>query len=59
MNLKYPVVVLLLLCSLAAHLSAAELRLYTEDYRPFSYLQDGKPSGMAVAVVGVALASRG
>lgn len=51
MNLKYLVVVLLLLCSLAAHLSAAELRLYTEDYRPFSYLQDGKPSGIAVAVV--------
>ena len=51
MNLKYPVALLLLLCSLGAHLSAAELRLYTEDYRPFSYLQDGKPSGMAVEVV--------
>ncbi|CAM2913463.1 extracellular solute-binding protein [Ectopseudomonas mendocina] len=51
MNLKYPVAVLLLLGSLSAHLSAAELRLYTEDYRPFSYLQDGKPSGMAVAVI--------
>jgi len=51
MNLKYPVAVLLLLGCLSAHLSAAELRLYTEDYRPFSYLQDGKPSGMAVAVI--------
>lgn len=51
MNLKYPVAVLLLLGSLSAHLSAADLRLYTEDYRPFSYLQDGKPSGMAVAVI--------
>lgn len=51
MNLKYPVAVLLLLGSLGAHLPAAELRLYTEDYRPFSFLQDGEPSGMAVAVV--------
>ena len=44
MNLKYLVVVLLLLCSLAAHLSAAELRLYTEDYRPFSYLENSAVS---------------
>lgn len=51
MNLKYPVAVLLLLCSVCAYVTAAELRLYTEDYRPFSYLEDGKPDGMAVAVV--------
>ncbi|MBA4245591.1 MAG: ABC transporter substrate-binding protein [Pseudomonas sp.] len=41
--------VLVLLCCLSA--AAAELRLYTEDYRPFSYLEEGRPSGMAVAVV--------
>lgn len=51
MSLKYPLAALLLLCSACAHALAAELRLYTEDYRPFSYLEDGKPSGMAVAVV--------
>jgi polar amino acid transport system substrate-binding protein len=51
MNLKCLVAGLLLICSLGAHLPAAELRLYTEDHRPLSYLQDGKPSGMAVAVV--------
>lgn len=51
MNLKYRVGVSLLLCSLSVCLAAAELRLYTEDYRPFSYLDNGKPSGMAVAVV--------
>lgn len=43
--------VLLLLCGLSTALCAIELRLYTEDYRPFSYLEDGKPSGMAVALV--------
>lgn len=43
--------VLWLLCSLSMTLCASELRLYTEDYRPFSYLEDGKPGGMAVAVV--------
>lgn len=41
--------VLVLFCCLSA--AAAELRLYTEDYRPFSYLEEGRPSGMAVAVV--------
>ncbi|CAM3684116.1 substrate-binding periplasmic protein [Ectopseudomonas alcaliphila] len=51
MNLKYPVAVLLLFCSFCVHVAAADLRLYTEDYRPFSYLENGKPSGMAVAVV--------
>ncbi|WP_457788940.1 substrate-binding periplasmic protein [Pseudomonas sp. PL-6] len=51
MTLKCKACVLLLLCSLATSLVAAELRLYTEDYRPFSYLEDGQPSGMAVAVV--------
>lgn len=51
MNLKCPVAVLLLFCGLCAHVAAADLRLYTEDYRPFSYLENGKPSGMAVAVV--------
>ncbi len=40
---------LVLLCCLSV--AAAELRLYTEDYRPFSYLEEGRPSGMAVAVV--------
>lgn len=42
---------ILLLCSLSVPLAAAELRLYTEDYRPFSYLADGEPTGMAVQVV--------
>lgn len=51
MNLKYLIAVLLLLYGLNARLADAELRLYTEEYRPFSYLQDGKPSGMAVSVV--------
>ena len=51
MSLKYPLAVLLLLYSACAHVAAAGLRLYTEDYRPFSYLEDGKPNGMAVAVV--------
>jgi polar amino acid transport system substrate-binding protein len=51
MSLKYLIAVLLLLYGLNARLADAELRLYTEEYRPFSYLQDGKPSGMAVSVV--------
>lgn len=42
---------LLLLCCLGHAVLAGELRLYTEDYRPFSYLDAGKPSGMAVSVV--------
>lgn len=50
MNLKYLLAVLLF-CSFCVHVTAAELRLYTEDYRPFSYLENGEPSGMAVAVV--------
>ncbi|ERH53068.1 transporter substrate-binding domain-containing protein [Pseudomonas chengduensis] len=50
MNLKY-LLAALLFCSFCVHVTAAELRLYTEDYRPFSYLENGKPSGMAVAVV--------
>lgn len=51
MNLKYKIYTLMLLCGLAANPAAAELRFYTEDYRPFSYLENGQPSGMAVAVV--------
>lgn len=50
MNLKY-LLAALLFCSFCVNVTAAELRLYTEDYRPFSYLENGKPSGMAVAVV--------
>lgn len=51
MNSTFKACVVTLLCSVCTCLSAAELQLYTEDYRPFSYLEDGKPSGMAVAVV--------
>jgi polar amino acid transport system substrate-binding protein len=51
MNLKSLAVALALLGSLCVNMAAAELRLYTEDYRPFSYLDNGKPSGLAVAVV--------
>ncbi|TNF15084.1 MAG: transporter substrate-binding domain-containing protein, partial [Pseudomonadales bacterium] len=51
MNSTFKACVVTLLCSVCTWLSAAELQLYTEDYRPFSYLEDGKPSGMAVAVV--------
>ncbi|MFG0416083.1 substrate-binding periplasmic protein [Pseudomonas sp. zjy_8] len=51
MNPTFKACVVTLLCSVCTCLSAAELQLYTEDYRPFSYLEDGKPSGMAVAVV--------
>ena len=50
MNPKYLLAVLSF-CSFCINVTAAELRLYTEDYRPFSYLENGKPSGMAVAVV--------
>jgi polar amino acid transport system substrate-binding protein len=32
-------------------LLAAELRLYTEDYRPLSYIENGKITGMVVEVV--------
>ncbi|HZX17673.1 MAG TPA: transporter substrate-binding domain-containing protein [Pseudomonas sp.] len=41
--------VVLLGCS--ASVQAAELRLYTEEYRPLSYIEDGKLTGMAVEVV--------
>lgn len=51
MNLKCKVCVLMLLYGLCAQPVAADLRLYTEQYRPFSYLADGKPGGMAVMVV--------
>ena len=51
MNPMYLLAVLLSFCSVCDDLMAAELRLYTEDYRPFSYLEHGKPTGMAVAVV--------
>lgn len=43
-------IVLLLLVSCAS-VQASELRLYTEDYRPFSFIQGGKLTGMAVEVV--------
>ncbi|WP_445940501.1 substrate-binding periplasmic protein [Pseudomonas sp.] len=41
-------VLLLGCCSLAP---ATELRLYTEEYRPLSYMEDGKLTGMAVEVI--------
>jgi polar amino acid transport system substrate-binding protein len=42
------VVVLLGCCT---SVLAAELHLYTEQYRPLSYIEDGKLTGMAVEVV--------
>jgi polar amino acid transport system substrate-binding protein len=41
--------VLLLGCY--ASVQATELRLYTEEYRPLSYIEDGKLTGMTVEVV--------
>ena len=41
----------LLLACLSHSLMAAELRLYTEENRPFGYLEAGRPQGMAVQVV--------
>ncbi|WNF46277.1 transporter substrate-binding domain-containing protein [Pseudomonas sp. SG20056] len=49
MWLKSWLVMLLLGCCTSA--LAAELRLYTEEYRPLSYVEDGKLTGMAVEVV--------
>ncbi|MCZ4320986.1 substrate-binding periplasmic protein [Pseudomonas anguilliseptica] len=49
MWLKSWFVVLLLGCCTSAQ--AAELRLYTEEYRPLSYIEDGKLTGMAVEVI--------
>lgn len=40
-------------------LSAAQLRLYTEDYHPLSYLDNGVVSGMAVEVVEALLRETG
>lgn len=51
MNLKSLVAALMLFCCFCVDGMAADLRLYTEHYRPFSYLENGKPSGMAVAVI--------
>jgi polar amino acid transport system substrate-binding protein len=49
MSLKFWLGVLLSgCCSLAL---ATELRLYTEQYRPLSYIENGKLTGMAVDVV--------
>lgn len=50
MCVKLRIAALLLSCCWTS-LSAAELRLYTEDYRPLSYIEDGKLTGMAVEVV--------
>lgn len=49
MRLKSWLAVLLLGCCASA--PAAELRLYTEEYRPLSYSENGKLTGMAVDVV--------
>ncbi|WP_339523200.1 substrate-binding periplasmic protein [Pseudomonas sp. EA_35y_Pfl2_R111] len=49
MRLKFWLGVLLLGCVTPA--LAAELRLYTEEYRPLSYIKDGKLTGMAVEVI--------
>ncbi|MGP0174305.1 substrate-binding periplasmic protein [Pseudomonas sp. NCHU5208] len=45
------VVCAVLLCCCSAASAAAELHLYTEDNRPYSFLEAGKPDGMAVQVV--------
>lgn len=41
----------ILLCCCSVLPAAAELRLYTEDNRPFSYREAGKLDGMAVQVI--------
>jgi len=41
----------LLLASCWAACAGAQLRLYTEDYRPLSYMDNGKLTGMVVEVV--------
>ncbi|MCU1718268.1 substrate-binding periplasmic protein [Pseudomonas sp. 5P_3.1_Bac2] len=43
---------LMCVCLLVARSAlAAELQMLTEDYRPLSYMDNGKPTGMAVNVV--------
>lgn len=42
---------LLLLIGYSSLAQAAKLQLYTEEYRPLSYFDDGKLTGMAVEVV--------
>ncbi|WP_167142946.1 transporter substrate-binding domain-containing protein [Pseudomonas sp. OTU750018] len=42
---------LLLLIGYSSLALAAKLQLYTEEYRPLSYFDDGKLTGMAVEVV--------
>jgi polar amino acid transport system substrate-binding protein len=49
MNVKAWVVAVALCCSASAF--SGELRLYTEDYRPMSFVENGKLTGMAVEVV--------
>jgi len=49
MTLRLLIGMLLLSCGTA--LLAAELRLYTEDYRPMSFIDKGELTGMAVEVV--------
>ena len=49
MTLRLLIGMLLLNCGTA--LLAAELRLYTEDYRPMSFIDKGELTGMAVEVV--------
>lgn len=43
--------IVLLLIVACATVQASELHLYTEDYRPFSFIEGGKLTGMAVEVV--------
>lgn len=50
---------LLLLVSGASSVAAAELRLFTEEYRPLSYTEDGQLKGMAVEVVELLLQRAG
>lgn len=42
---------LLLSCCLCGPLQAEPLRLYTEEYPPLNYSQDGEPAGLATEVV--------
>ncbi len=42
---------LLLGCGLCAALQAEPLRLYTEEYPPLNYSEDGEPTGLATEVV--------
>ncbi|VXC18853.1 ABC transporter substrate-binding protein [Pseudomonas sp. 8Z] len=46
-----PIALAVLLSCLSLPLMADELRLYTEENRPFTYLEGGRPHGMTVQVV--------